>query len=90
MGMTPVHKAVFDHVTLTVDGNYFLECHFSGCTLIYTGGDVEFMDCTFGDPCALKFHGDAFRTIQYLHSWGDKLSPDFAKEMGFKPKDTAD
>ena len=56
----------FSHETVRVDGEAFSNCEFTGCRLVYAGGQVpEFSDCRFQD-CEWKFDEAASHTLGYL------------------------
>ena len=56
----------FSHETVRVDGEAFSSCEFTGCRLVYAGGDApEFSDCRFQD-CEWKFEEAAAQTLSYL------------------------
>ena len=56
----------FSHETVRVDGEAFSECDFTGCRMVYAGGDVpEFSECRFQD-CEWKFEQAASQTLGYL------------------------
>jgi hypothetical protein len=82
MSMANLDGQVFENVTMMMDNKYFTNCRFTGCTLIYTGGDFAWLDTTV-DNCILRFEGDALRTIRYLNGFG-KLTDEFVKQMGLK------
>ena len=82
MAMIPVEGQVFENITIMMDNKYFMACSFSGCTLIYTGGDFGWTDCKF-DICILQFEGAALRSAKYLHHFG-KLTSEASTNLGFK------
>jgi len=82
MSLPPIEGQSFENVTVVLDGKYFKECKFFGCTLIYSGGDYGWVDTTF-HRCNLRFQGVAQRTMQFLYDMG-KLPADLAKDVGFK------
>ena len=85
MAMIPVEGQVFENATIIMDNKYFSRCSFSGCTLIYTGGDFGWIDCKF-DVCILQLEGAALRSAKYLHHF-KKLTSEFSNAMGFsKPE----
>jgi hypothetical protein len=56
----------FSHETVRLDGQAFANCEFSGCRMVYAGGEVpEFSDCRFQD-CEWKFDEAASQTLSYL------------------------
>ena len=65
MSLTPIERQSFENVPVVLDGKYFKECKFYGCTLIYNGGEYGWVDTTF-HICKLKLQGVAQRTIQFV------------------------
>ena len=46
---------VYNHETVSLDGETFSDCQFQDCRLVYAGGKVpEFNDCRF-DRCEWKY-----------------------------------
>ena len=57
---------IFNHETLTLDGESFFDCEFRACRLIYAGGPPPvFTDCRFED-CDWKMEDAAARTLAHL------------------------
>jgi hypothetical protein len=57
---------IFNHETLTLDGESFFDCEFRACRLIYAGGALpSFNDCRFED-CDWKMEDAAARTLAHL------------------------
>ncbi len=64
--MSVQERVRYSHETVALDGETFSNCEFTGCRLVYAGGDVpEFEDCKFVD-CDWKFDEAATRTLSYL------------------------
>ena len=52
--------------TIALDGSSFVNCVFSKCTMIYSGGETPALSgCRF-DDCSWQFGGDAANTIAFL------------------------
>lgn len=66
----------FNHQTVALDGETFLDCAFSGCRLVYAGGELpQFERCRF-DDCEWKFEEGAARALSYLKlMWGVGAKP---------------
>lgn len=62
----------FSHETVRLDGEAFEACEFSGCRMVYAGGELPaFSGCKFID-CDWKFDEGAQRTLAYLKLiWGE-------------------
>ena len=70
--MSDVQTAtIYNHETLTLDGESFADCEFRDCRLVYGGGEPpSFRGCRF-DNCEWKFEGAAARTLAHLKGvWG--------------------
>ena len=56
----------FSHETVKLDGEAFSSCEFTGCRMVYAGGETpQFDSCRFQD-CEWKFEGAASQTLAYL------------------------
>jgi hypothetical protein len=62
---------IFNHETVTLDGEAFSDCEFRDCRLVYSGGALpSFASCRF-EGCEWKFEGAAGRTLAHLKLvWG--------------------
>jgi hypothetical protein len=62
---------VYNHETVSLDGETFEDCEFRACRLVYAGGEVpKFTGCRF-DACEWKYDEAAARTLAYLKVvWG--------------------
>ena len=57
---------IFNHETVTLDGEEFSDCEFRDCRMVYAGGPPPvFQSCRF-DDCEWKFEGSAANTLAYL------------------------
>lgn len=83
--MTVIENKTFESETVFMDDKFFTNCTFSGCTLVFCGGDFGWDDCRMGEPipCILKFEGPASRTVAYLKAFG-QLPMSFGNETGAK------
>jgi hypothetical protein len=68
--LEPVADKSFRNETVDIDGKRFTSCTFKGCSLNYSGGNVE-----FGPGCLVEnsrpiFSGAARHTVLLLHSLG--------------------
>jgi hypothetical protein len=61
--LEPVQDRHFKDETVKLDGKRFLSCSFDGCTLNYSGGDVEFGPGCSVENCRPIFSGPARRTV---------------------------
>jgi hypothetical protein len=58
--------ARFNHETVLLDGEDFVDCAFQTCKMVYAGGELPtFNDCRF-DDCDWKFDDAAARTLAQL------------------------
>ncbi len=57
---------IFNHETVTLDGEEFSDCEFRDCRMVYSGGEPPvFSQCRF-DGCDWKFDEAAGRTLAFL------------------------
>jgi len=57
---------VFNHETVSLDGESFSGCEFRDCRMVYAGGPVPtFKNCRF-DGCEWKMDEAAGRTLAHL------------------------
>lgn len=73
--MTTVENQTAEGITIAMDDKYFLNCRFTRCNLVFSGGDCEWMESAFID-CEVTMIGPARRIVNILHSFG------FAKDFG--------
>ena len=60
----------FVNQTLRLDGVRYENCHFIGCTLVYSGGDSEMSSCYVHAGTVWKLQGAAAMTVQVLEQYG--------------------
>jgi hypothetical protein len=62
---------IFNHETVTLDGERYSGCEFRGCRMVYRGGEPpHFEDCRF-DNCDWRFEDAAADTLAHLKIvWG--------------------
>ncbi|MGH9726590.1 MAG: hypothetical protein ACRD41_16140 [Candidatus Acidiferrales bacterium] len=65
-----VCKKNFRNETVEIDGKRFTSCTFKGCSLSYSGGDVEFGSGCVVENSRPEFAGPARRTVLLLHALG--------------------
>jgi hypothetical protein len=76
VALTRVENQTFTRAVVELDGKDFVACKFSGCTLVYAGGAIDWDDATdFGDS-QFEFSGAADRTVRLLAALGG-LSEEF-------------
>jgi hypothetical protein len=57
---------IFNHETVSLDGERYSGCEFRGCRMVYRGGEPpHFDDCRF-DDCDWRFEGAAADTLAHL------------------------
>jgi len=60
----------FVNQTVGLDGVRYENCHFIGCTLVYSGGDSEVSSCYVHAGTVWKLQGAAAMTVQVLEQYG--------------------
>jgi hypothetical protein len=62
---------IFNHETVSLDGEAYSGCEFRGCRMVYRGGEPpHFEDCRF-DNCDWRFEDAAANTLAHLKIvWG--------------------
>ena len=55
-------------VTLDIDDTEFINCHFTNCTLVYSGGPCSFQ--SQGENCRFQMKGAAANTFDLLQDLG--------------------
>ncbi len=56
----------YNHETVALDGQQFVDCEFRDARLVYSGGEPpEFSRCRF-DACEWKFDDAAARTLAHM------------------------
>ena len=57
---------LYNHETVTLDGEHFADCEFQDCRLVYGGGAVpSFSNCRFVN-CEWRLDDAAARTLEQL------------------------
>jgi hypothetical protein len=57
---------IFNHETISLDGERFSGCEFRECRMVYRGGEPpKFDDCRF-DDCDWRFEDAAAHTLAYM------------------------
>jgi len=67
--MQVVENQVVSGGTIVIDDKFFLNCHYQGTVLLYSGGEISSKDTRF-ENCPLQFSGAAGRTVGLLASMG--------------------
>jgi hypothetical protein len=64
-------STIYNHETVALDGEEFVDCEFRDARLVYSGGELPtFSGCKF-DACEWRFEGAAARTLAHLKLiWG--------------------
>lgn len=78
----------FNDTSVVIDGNDYIQCTFTGCTLLYRGGIIpKFAGCRL-DRCRWVFEDSAIRTIGLLRGMysglgagGRQIVDDFIREI---------
>ena len=58
--------ALYNHETITLDGESFEDCEFRSCRLVYSAGAVPQMTGCRYDDCEWKLEGPAADTLAHL------------------------
>lgn len=64
--LTEVRDIAASHKTIYLDGHFFIDCGFTGCTLVYSGGDWGRHNTIFMN-CDIVLAGAALRSMEFLH-----------------------
>lgn len=57
---------VFDGERLVLDGEQYINCTFTGCALVYSGGVLPMMQYCKFDGCGFVLEESALRTMTFL------------------------
>jgi hypothetical protein len=66
--MKRVENREIRDVTLDIDDTEFINCHFTNCTLVYSGGPCSFQ--SQGENCRFQMKGAAANTFDLLQDLG--------------------
>lgn len=79
--MTETKNKQFRSETVHLDGQFFINCTFENCRLIFAGGRCEWENTTFSG-CRIVLYGFANNTVQVLQGLGFKttqpIEPEFS------------
>ncbi len=69
-------STTFNHETLQLDGESYVDCEFKHCRLVFSGGEApSFTRCRF-DDCDWRLEGAAVNTLAHLKAmWGAGAKP---------------
>jgi hypothetical protein len=67
--MQTIENEVASGKTISMDDKNFVNCRFSNCKLIYSGGDCTWVTSAFPD-CQIMLSGAAQRTAAFLAGFG--------------------
>jgi hypothetical protein len=76
--MKRIENREIHDVTLDIDDTEFINCQFTNCTLVYSGGPCVFQ--SHGENCRLQMKGAAANTFDLLQDLGmfdDTMEPTF-------------
>ncbi len=73
----------FVNEQVLLDGNDYRHCTFSGCTLIYRGGDVAFDDALYFKDNQFVFSDAAARSLEFFRRFG-MVSKEFSGPFEIK------
>jgi hypothetical protein len=63
--MTTIENVIETGTTVVLDGKFFIHCKYTGCNVIFLGGEYGWFDTEFKD-CKVLFQGAAMRTVELL------------------------
>jgi predicted RNA methylase len=69
-GLRVVKDRSFVNQTLHLDGVSYENCHFIGCTLVYSGGEADVSSCYVHAGTVWKLQGPAAMTVRVLEQYG--------------------
>ena len=67
--MQVVENEVVAGKTIAIDEKHFVNCKYTNCTLIYSGGEVAWANTNFNN-CQITLSGAAQRTATLLGNFG--------------------
>ena len=63
--MEIIQDQTLSGTVVLVDGKFFIGCKFTGCRLLYCGGDFGWQNTQFQD-CNMQFEGTAAKVVKFL------------------------
>jgi hypothetical protein len=66
--MRTVSNQQAERITIVMDDTIFVNCVYTGCKLVFGGGDLHWDNCQFNN-CQVQFIGAADRTINFLKAF---------------------
>jgi hypothetical protein len=70
--LVPSKGQSFSNTWIAIDDHQFVNCRFSGCTLVYSGGAARAENCEFRD-CRWILQGPFAEVLETLLSFGITL-----------------
>lgn len=59
----------FKNQTVVMDERNYVQCTFTNCEIVYTGGDFAWVNSRF-DHCKITITGNASKTLAFMHQVG--------------------
>jgi len=82
--MQIIENQAFTDQVVSIDDKSFINCTFTRCTLLYSGGEINWYD-THWINCTFSFSGPAARTADLLRLFGQSPATPTSIEFGPPP-----
>lgn len=67
--METIVGKTFKNQTVVMDDKNYVQCTFTKCEIVYTGGDFSWVNATF-DDCKITITGNAAKTMAFAQQIG--------------------
>ena len=74
-----IENQIVNGTSVGIDDKHFVNCRFTNCALLYSGGDFAWTNTQF-ENCNLQLSGAATRTVTFLTQLGIKELPQNANQ----------
>lgn len=68
--MKLIESEIANNKTIVLDGNHFVNCHYTGGTVLFEGGEWADTNTVFEGDIKVTLAGAAFRTMALLARFG--------------------
>jgi hypothetical protein len=82
--MQILENQTFTDQVVSIDDKSFINCIFTRCTLLYSGGELNWYDTQWIN-CTFNFGGCAARTAELLHRFGQSPATPIGIDYGTPP-----